>query len=81
MTYALGTDPIVLYMGNSSDQYSSAVGTNPTTKSGMELGYNTVVGPVSLSVGYGTQTKADAGDTAVDGYSMTDIEVNMGFSF
>jgi hypothetical protein len=81
LTYALGTDTIVFYMGNSSDQYSSVAGVEPTTKSGMELGYSTAVGPVSLSVGYGTQTKANAGDTSVDGYSMTDIEVNMGFSF
>ena len=85
LTYALGTDTVVLYMGNSSDQYSSAVGTEPTTKSGMELGYSTAVGPVSLGVGYGSVTHANAGTSdaakAVDGYSKTDIEVNMGFSF
>jgi hypothetical protein len=85
LTYALGTDTVVLYMGNSSDQYSSAVGTEPTTKSGMELGYSTAVGPVSLGVGYGSVTHANAGTSdaakAIDGYSKTDIEVNMGFSF
>jgi hypothetical protein len=81
LTYALGTDTIVLYMGNSSDQYSNTATDNPTEKSGMELGYNTAIGPVSLGVGYGTQTKSHASNTAVDGYSNTDIEVNMGFSF
>ena len=53
----------------------------------MEVGYNTAVGPASLSIGYGTQTKADADKacgltaTSCDGYSMTDIEVSMSFGF
>ena len=47
----------------------------------MEVGYNTAVGPASLSIGYGTQTKADADDTSVDGFSGTDIEVSMSISF
>jgi len=59
------------------------------TTSGMELGYATMVGPASLSVGYGSQTKAQAvatactaGDaTCVDGYSMTDIDVTLKYSF
>jgi len=85
LTYALGTDTIVLYVGNSEDKYSTT--DKALTKSGMEVGYNTTVGPVSLGVGYGTQTKADAdkacGTVAAscDGFSSTDIEVNMGFSF
>jgi len=80
VVYAMGSDTIVLYLGNSSDQFSTT--DKPLTKSGMELGYNTNVGPASLSIGYGTQTKADA-DTGstVDGYSMSDLEVSMGFSF
>ena len=80
VVYAMGSDTIVLYLGNSSDQFSTT--DKPLTKSGMELGYNTNVGPASLSVGYGTQTQADA-DTGstVDGYSMSDLEVSMSFSF
>jgi hypothetical protein len=80
LTYALGSDTVVLYIGNSSDQFSTT--DKPLTKSGMELGYNTSVGPASLSLGYGTQTQADA-DTAstVDGYSMSDIEATLSFSF
>jgi hypothetical protein len=77
--YMLGADSVVLYIGNSSDQYSTT--DDPLTKSGMEIGYNTTVGPASLSVGYGTQTKADADDATVDGYSMSDLEVSMSFSF
>ena len=80
VVYAMGSDTIVLYLGNSSDQFSTT--DKPLTKSGMELGYNTNVGPASLSVGYGTQTKADADtDSTVDGYSMSDLEVSMSFSF
>ena len=46
----------------------------------MELGYNTTVGPAALKVGYGSQTRAQDGGT-YDGYSMTDIEVAMSYSF
>ncbi len=85
LTYALGTDTVILYIGNSEDKYSTT--DKALTKSGMELGYNTAVGPASLSIGYGTQTKADddkacgSATASCDGYSMSDIEVSMGFSF
>ena len=79
LVYDLGSDSVVIYLGNSSDQYSTT--DKPLTKSGMELGYHTSVGPASLKIGYGTQTKADADDATVDGYSMSDLEVSMGFSF
>lgn len=79
LVYDLGSDSVVIYLGNSSDQYSTT--DKPLTKSGMELGYHTSVGPASLKIGYGTQTKADADDADVDGYSMSDLEVSMGFSF
>ena len=85
LTYALGTDTVILYVGNSEDKYSTT--DKALTKSGMEVGYNTAVGPASLSIGYGTQTKADAdlacgsATATCDGYSMSDIEVSMGFSF
>ena len=74
LTYALGgSDSVVIYIGSSEDTYSST--DEPLKKSGMELGYNTKVGPATLKVGYGTTTKADADDATVDGYSMSDIEV------
>jgi len=79
LVYDLGSDSVVIYLGNSSDQYSTT--DKPLTKSGMELGYHTSVGPASLKIGYGTQTKADDDDADVDGYSMSDLEVSMGFSF
>ena len=94
LTYALGADTVILYVGNAEDKYSTT--DKATTKSGMEVGYNTTVGPASLSIGYGTQSKADADKTdgcgggaavtggsatSCDGYSMTDIEVGLSFSF
>jgi hypothetical protein len=94
LTYALGSDKIIVYVGNSEDKYSTS--DKATTKSGMEVGYNTTVGPATLKVGYGTQTKADADKTdgcggadgvtgfdedSCDGYSMSDIEVALSFSF
>jgi len=85
LTYALGTDTVIVYVGSSEDKYSTT--DKALTKSGMEVGYNTAVGPASLSIGYGTQTKADAdlecgsATASCDGYSMSDIEVSMGFSF
>ena len=82
LTYALGSDSVVLLIGSTSDQYSTT--DKPLVKSSMELGYSTTVGPASLSVGYGTVAHADADKVAVaggDGYSQTDIEVAMGFSF
>jgi hypothetical protein len=48
----------------------------------MEVGYATMVGPASLSVGYGTSAKADADKgTSNDGYSMTDLDVALSISF
>ena len=87
LTYALGDDSVVIYVGNTSDQYSST--DKALTKSAMEVGYNTTVGPASLSVGYGSATSADADKptdsgttyTKNDGYSKTDIEVALSFSF
>jgi len=89
LTYALGADTVILYVGNAEDKYSTA--DKALTKSGMEVGYNTTVGPAALSIGYGTQTKADAdkacggstggSTTSCDGYSLTDIEVGVSFSF
>ncbi len=85
LTYALGSDTVILYIGSSEDKYSTT--DKALTKSGMELGYNTAVGPASLSIGYGSLTKADAdlecgsSTTSCDGFSGTDIEVAMGFSF
>ena len=83
LTYALGSDTVIIYVGN-SEETATASGTagDPVKRSGMEVGYNTMVGPASLSIGYGTQsiTNSNTGATN-DGYSMTDIEIAMGYSF
>ena len=80
LTYAMGTDTVIFYYGTVAEIDTTA-GTagEATNKTGMELGYNTAVGPVGLSVGYGTQTADQTGGT--EGYSMTDIEVAMSISF
>jgi len=91
LTYALGADTITLYYGSTAEIATASGGTagEAVTTTGMELGYATMVGPASLSVGYGSQNKSQtvvtactAGDAdCVDGYSMTDIEVALGYSF
>ena len=82
LTYALGNDTVVFYIGSVTEIVtpSGGVAGEAITKSGMELGYNTTVGPASLSVGYGSQTHAQTNGTT-DGYSMTDIEVAMTYGF
>jgi len=82
LTYALGNDTVVFYIGSVTEIVtpSGGVAGEAITKSGMELGYNTMVGPASLKVGYGSQTHAQTGGST-DGYSMTDIEVAMTYGF
>ena len=80
LTYALGADTITLIVGSMSDQFSKT--DKPQTTSIMEVGYATMVGPASLAIGYGTSAKADADKgTSADGYSMTDLDVALSFSF
>jgi hypothetical protein len=81
LTYALGSDTIILYTGSVSeiDTTASVAGEAKTT-TGLELGYNTAVGPAGLSVGYGSKTIAQT-DGASDGYAYTDIEVALSYSF
>ena len=79
LTYALGDDTVTFVVGSLSDQGSTT--DKPTEWSIMEVGYVTAVGPASLSVGYGTIGKTDADNTAVDGYSKTDLDVALSLSF
>ena len=83
LTYALGGDTITLLVGSMSDQFDTASTVDkPQTTSIMEVGYATMVGPASLSVGYGTSAKADADKgTSNDGYSKTDLDVALSISF
>jgi len=81
LTYALGGGDSVVFnysMGTHADANNSG------GETGMELEWGTKVGPASLSVGYGST--AVANDKAVatagaDGYSRTDIEVKMAYSW
>ena len=83
LTYALGADTITLLIGSMSDQQDTQAAVDkPQTTSIMEVGYATMVGPASLSVGYGTSAKADADKgTSNDGYSKTDLDVALSISF
>ena len=81
LTYALGNDTIVLYYGSKVDSSTtSGTAAEDITTTGLELGYNTMVGPAALGIGYGSQSVAQK-DGATDGYSMTDIEFNLSYSF
>ena len=81
LTYALGNDTVILYTGSVSEIDTTAgdAGEAKTT-TGLELGYNTAVGPAALAVGYGSKTIAQTGGTS-DGYAYTDIEVALSYSF
>jgi hypothetical protein len=83
LTYALGSDTVVVQVGNLEE----AVGKDdkPDKYSWMEVGYNTTVGPAALSLGYGSRSQADAdkatGALSGDGGSYSDIEVKLSLSF
>ncbi len=81
LTYAMGSDTIIFAYGTTAEIEQKTDGTagEATNRTGMEIGYNTTVGPVALSTGYGTQTADQTGGT--EGYNMTDIEVAMSISF
>jgi hypothetical protein len=89
LTMKMGSDSVV-FSYTTDTQITSADGTETqnATATGLELGYNTTVGAATLGVGYGSQTVAadkgawdDDGADKADGYSKTDIEVKMAFSF
>jgi len=89
LTMKMGSDSIV-FSYTTDTQTASVDGTESqnATATGLELGYNTTVGAATLGVGYGSQTVAadkgvwdDDGSDKADGYSRTDIEVKMAFSF
>jgi len=83
LTYALGSDTVVFTTSSSTEiGTANSVAGEALVKTGMELGYNTMVGPVALAVGYGTTAKAVTEATVVNGgYSRTDIEVAMSIGF
>ena len=81
LTYALGSDTVVFSSTSSTEISTASGGTagEAQAKSGMELGYSTAVGPMGLAIGYGSTTKDQKG--GVEGYSYSDIEVEMSISF
>ena len=81
LTYALGTDTVVFSSTSVTGIDTDSAGTagQAQVASGMELGYTTAVGPVGLAIGYGSTTRNQTG--GVEGYSYSDIEVEMSISF
>ena len=89
LTMKMGSDSVVVaYTTSTQKADTDGTDTQNATATGIELGYNTTVGAATLGVGYGTQTVSadtgswnDDGTAKADGYSLTDIEVKMAFSF
>ena len=90
LTMKMGSDSVVLSYtssAQSTDNDGTATGASAT---GIEVGYNTTVGPATLGIGYGMTSAAanedgstwnDDGTARQDGYSDTDLEIEMSFSF
>jgi len=83
----LGEDSITINVSNDSNEATTtATADKPTTQTGLEVGYKTTVGPVTLEAGYGSNTTSDADDsgsagTGGNGESDSDIGVKMSWSF
>ena len=89
LTMKMGSDSVVVaYTTSTQKADTDGTDTQNGTATGIEVGYNTTVGAATLGVGYGTQTVSadtgtwnDDGNARADGYSKSDIEVKMAFSF
>jgi len=87
LTMAMGSDTIIVYVGNLDEK--NGANDEPTKYTMLELGYNTTVGPASLKLGYGSRTTADSdgasSTSSADGYedggTYSDIDVTMSMSF
>ena len=81
LTYALGDDTVVFSSTSVTGIDTDSAGTagEAQVATGMELGYTTAVGPMGLAIGYGSTTRNQTG--GVEGYSYSDIEVEMSISF
>jgi hypothetical protein len=93
-TMPMGSDSIVAsYTSVTQKSETGGSDTKDSSASGIEVGYNTKIGPVGLSIGYGTQTISadtasisgnsfdDNGTGEADGHSTQDLEVKMSYSF
>ena len=83
-TMPMGSDSVVVSYTSVTQKTETGSTTNTdASANGIEVGYNTSIGPVALSVGYGTQSfKASDGsfsnaaaDDKADGASAQDLEV------
>ena len=80
---------VVINFGTNSTAITDEAATadKPTDTTGLELGYSTKVGDVTLAAGYGSSSVSDADDTSgtagtgTNGKSNTHIGVKLSFSF
>ena len=79
---------VVINFGtNSTETTTTTTADKPTITTGLELGYSTKVGDVTLAAGYGSSSVTDANDTSgtagtgTNGKSDSDIGVKMSFTF
>jgi hypothetical protein len=79
---------VVINFGtNSTETTTTTTADKPTITTGLELGYSTKVGDVTLAAGYGSSSVSDANDTSgtagtgTNGKSDSDIGVKMSFTF
>jgi len=80
-THKLGDDTIVFdYTTVTGITTASGTAGESDTWTGIELGYGTTVGAASLDIGYGTRARAQT-DGGSDGYSSSDLDVTMVYSF
>ena len=86
----MGSDSVVASYTSVTQKTETGSTTNTNASgNGIEVGYNTSLGPVAVSIGYGTQTfKADDGSFSnaaandkADGASAQDLEVKMAYSW
>ena len=77
---ALGSDSAVFNFTNVSNSDENNTG----SRTGIELGYGTSIGPATLSLGYGIHTRVNADSVASvgsDGYSKSDLEAKLAYSW
>jgi len=80
---------VVINFGTNSTAITDEAATadKPTDTTGLELGYSTKVGDVTLAAGYGSSSVTDANDTSgtagtgTNGKSDSDIGVKLSFTF
>jgi len=96
-TIPMGSDSVVISWSTSDQKVSTgSTESKDSSATGLEVGYNTAIGPATLKFGYGSKSvKAAEGDVdsgstngwldndanRLDGYKVTDLKVLLSLSF